>query len=172
MMLLIMQFLSPPLTSSLFGSNSLISTLFSNTLSLFFSLNIRDQVSHPYRTKGKIVVLYILIYTFLNNTHILLRGENFHLPTIYAYEVLSNLLTVVNFTSEALISPRNINGIFFFISATVTFLQYTLKYLYYIDHFPKRSSDEKSNLQLTSKKYNMKYDISVRYDIKVKVIQK
>jgi hypothetical protein len=24
-------------------------------------LNVRDQVSHPYRTTGKIIVLYILI---------------------------------------------------------------------------------------------------------------
>jgi hypothetical protein len=39
----------------------LLSTLFSNTLSLCSSLNIRDQVSHPYRTTGKIRVLYILI---------------------------------------------------------------------------------------------------------------
>jgi hypothetical protein len=34
----------------------LLNTLFSNTLSLCSSLNIRDQVSHPYRTTGKIIV--------------------------------------------------------------------------------------------------------------------
>jgi hypothetical protein len=28
------------------------------------SLNIRDQVLRPYRTTGKIIVLYILIFTF------------------------------------------------------------------------------------------------------------
>ncbi|PNF36932.1 hypothetical protein B7P43_G08055, partial [Cryptotermes secundus] len=44
-----------------------LNTLFSNTLSLCSSLNIRDQVSHPYRTTGKIVVLYILIFTLLNS---------------------------------------------------------------------------------------------------------
>jgi hypothetical protein len=32
-----------------------------------FSLNVRDQVSHPYRTKGKIIVLYILIFMFLDS---------------------------------------------------------------------------------------------------------
>jgi hypothetical protein len=32
------------------------STLFSNILSLHSSLNVRDQVSHPYRTTGKIIV--------------------------------------------------------------------------------------------------------------------
>jgi hypothetical protein len=60
---LIMQFLQPPVTSSLFGPNILLSTLFSNTLSLCSSLNVRDQVSHPYRTTGKILVSYILIFT-------------------------------------------------------------------------------------------------------------
>jgi hypothetical protein len=39
-----------PVTSSLFRPNILLSTLFSNTLNLCFSLNVRDQVSHPYRT--------------------------------------------------------------------------------------------------------------------------
>jgi hypothetical protein len=37
----------------------LLNTLFSNTLSLCSSLKVRDQVSHPYRTRGKIIVLYI-----------------------------------------------------------------------------------------------------------------
>jgi hypothetical protein len=38
--------------------------LFSNNLSLSSSLNVRDQVSHPYRSTGKIIVLYIPIFTF------------------------------------------------------------------------------------------------------------
>jgi hypothetical protein len=58
MKLLILQ---SPVTSSLFGPNSLLSTLFSNTLSLCSFLNVRDQVSHPCRTAGKIKVLYIQI---------------------------------------------------------------------------------------------------------------
>jgi hypothetical protein len=28
------------------------------------SLNVRDQVSQPYRSTGKIIVFYILIFTF------------------------------------------------------------------------------------------------------------
>jgi hypothetical protein len=50
MKLLVMQSSSPPLISSLFGPNILLSTLFSNTLRLCSSVNVRDQVSHPYRT--------------------------------------------------------------------------------------------------------------------------
>ncbi|PNF33414.1 hypothetical protein B7P43_G04158, partial [Cryptotermes secundus] len=47
--------------------NILLNTLFSNTLSLCSFLNIRDQVSHPYRTICKIIVLYILILMFLDS---------------------------------------------------------------------------------------------------------
>jgi hypothetical protein len=52
-----------PVTSSFFGPNILLSTLFSNTLSLCFSLNVSDQVSHPYRTTGKIMVFYRVLNT-------------------------------------------------------------------------------------------------------------
>jgi hypothetical protein len=59
-------FLQYPVTSSLLGPNILLSTLFSNTLKLCSSLNVRDQVSHPYKTADKIIVLYILIFTFIH----------------------------------------------------------------------------------------------------------
>jgi hypothetical protein len=49
-------FLHPPVTSSLFGPN---------TLSLCSSLNIRDQVSHPYRTTGKIFSILLSLHRFL-----------------------------------------------------------------------------------------------------------
>jgi hypothetical protein len=62
---LLCSFLHPPITPSLFGPDVLLSTLFSNTHSLCSSLNVRDHVSHPYRTTGKIIVLYILTITFL-----------------------------------------------------------------------------------------------------------
>ena len=39
--------------------------LFSNTLSVRSSLNVRDHVSYPYSTTGNIIVLYILIFKFL-----------------------------------------------------------------------------------------------------------
>jgi hypothetical protein len=46
---------------SLSGPNILLNTLFSKILSLCSSLKVRDQVSHPYSTTGKITVLYISI---------------------------------------------------------------------------------------------------------------
>jgi hypothetical protein len=50
-------FLHYPVTSSHLGPNILLSTLFSNTLSLRSSLNVSNQVSHPYKTTGKIINL-------------------------------------------------------------------------------------------------------------------
>src|SRR5215470_8142193 len=55
--------LHSPVASSLLGPHILLSTLFSNTLSLCSSLSVRDHVSHPHKTTGKIVVLY-----FVSNT--------------------------------------------------------------------------------------------------------
>jgi hypothetical protein len=64
MKLLIMQS-SPVSQHFLLGPNILFSTLFSNTLKQYTSLSVRHQVSHPYKTTGKIIVLYILIDKFL-----------------------------------------------------------------------------------------------------------
>jgi hypothetical protein len=66
MKLLVMHLLHIPVTLSLFSQNILLSTLFSNTFSLCTLLNVRNQVSHLYKTTGKIIVLYILIFTFLD----------------------------------------------------------------------------------------------------------
>jgi hypothetical protein len=59
-------FLQPPVTSSHFCPN-ILNTLISNTVSLCSSLNVRGEVSHPYRTTGKIIVLYTLIFMFLDS---------------------------------------------------------------------------------------------------------
>jgi hypothetical protein len=64
MKFLIMQFLHPPITLSLFRPY-ILSTQFSNTFSLCPSLNVRDQVWYPYRQHY--TVLCILIFTFLNS---------------------------------------------------------------------------------------------------------
>jgi hypothetical protein len=50
-----------PVTSFLLGPNILLSTLFSNTLSLCSSLNARYEVSHQYKTSGKIEVFYFIM---------------------------------------------------------------------------------------------------------------
>jgi hypothetical protein len=57
-------FLHPPLTLPLLDPNIILSTLLSNTVNLCSSLNVRDQVSHPCKTTGKIIVLCSLIVTF------------------------------------------------------------------------------------------------------------
>jgi hypothetical protein len=56
-----------PATSSLLGPNILLSTLFSNTLLLRTSLNISDHDPHPYKTTGKIIILYVLIFIRLDS---------------------------------------------------------------------------------------------------------
>ena len=60
-------FLLSLVTSSLLGPNIFLNTLFSYTLSLRSSLSMSDQVSHPYKTKGRIIVLYVLIFIFLDS---------------------------------------------------------------------------------------------------------
>jgi hypothetical protein len=47
----------PPTTSSSLGPNFLLSTLFSH-ITVCSSPSVKDQVSHPYKTTCKIIVLY------------------------------------------------------------------------------------------------------------------
>jgi hypothetical protein len=53
-------------TASLLGRIIFISTLFSKSLSLCSAYNVRYQVSNPYKTQDKIIILYILIFIFLD----------------------------------------------------------------------------------------------------------
>jgi hypothetical protein len=45
---------------------NIFNKLISNTLSLRFSLNVSDQLSHPSKTAGKLLDLYVLIFLFLD----------------------------------------------------------------------------------------------------------
>jgi hypothetical protein len=47
-------------TPSLLAPNILLSTLFSNNLSLHSSLNVSDQVSNPYKTTGTMLYISVL----------------------------------------------------------------------------------------------------------------
>ena len=62
--------LHSPVTSSLLGPNILLSTLFSNALSQRSSLNVSDQVLHPYKTTGKIILnsVYLNLCIFREQT--------------------------------------------------------------------------------------------------------
>jgi len=60
MHLLIMQSSPLPFTLS-------FCTLFPNILDLCSSFNISDKSLHPYKTTGKIVVLYIIIFIILDS---------------------------------------------------------------------------------------------------------
>jgi hypothetical protein len=51
-------------TLSLLGPDIFLSILFSNTHSPYSALSVRDQFAHLYKTAGKIIVLYILIFIF------------------------------------------------------------------------------------------------------------
>jgi hypothetical protein len=82
-------FLQPPTVLSLLGLNILLSTLFSNTLSQFSSLNVRDQVSRQWKTEGKVIVPYILIFTFLDSKR---EGKRFSTERYQAIPSFSVLL--------------------------------------------------------------------------------
>jgi hypothetical protein len=62
---LIMQFSSVSCHFTLLGQNILLSTLLSNTIiNLYSSINLRDQVSHPYKTSIITVFVYFNLYVF------------------------------------------------------------------------------------------------------------
>jgi hypothetical protein len=56
--------MQPPATSSLLCPNTFLSTMFISTLNICPSISVRDQLSHPNKTAGKIhdMSLYNIIY--------------------------------------------------------------------------------------------------------------
>ena len=80
-------FLHSPLTLSFLGPNILLNTIFSNTLSLCSTLNLRDQDSHPYKTTGKII-----IQNYHNTTkHI----TNILRPVFRRYSVFATVVQII-----------------------------------------------------------------------------
>jgi len=69
MKLIIMQLLQPRVTSSLIGQNVLPNTLFSKNISLYYSVDLKDQVSLAYKTADKFTVLYILVCVLSDSTY-------------------------------------------------------------------------------------------------------
>jgi len=64
---------SIPRYLSLIGRNILLKTMFSTTLSFLYSLKVNNEVKYPYKTTGKIIILYILIFKFFDS---ILEDEN------------------------------------------------------------------------------------------------
>ena len=60
--------LHSPVTSSLLFPNILLSTWFSNTLTLHSFLNVSDQVSHSYKMRQNYSSLYLNLYVFGSQT--------------------------------------------------------------------------------------------------------
>jgi hypothetical protein len=67
-------FLHSPVTSFLLDPNILLNSLLSETLNLRSSFDVSDQLSHPYKTTGKIIVLCIFMFIFLDSK---LEGRTF-----------------------------------------------------------------------------------------------
>jgi len=63
-------FLHYSVSSPLIGLNTLLNTVFSNNLSLRSSLNVGDQISHPYQTRIKIIPssVYLNLHIFGKQT--------------------------------------------------------------------------------------------------------
>jgi len=61
------RFLHSLVTSRLLDPNIVLSTLFSNVLSLRSSIIVSDHVSNPWKTAGKIGFMCIFIFTFLDS---------------------------------------------------------------------------------------------------------
>jgi hypothetical protein len=51
----------------LLGPDTSLSTIFLKTFNLCSSLDVTDQVSHPYKTTNNIIVVHISVFIFLDS---------------------------------------------------------------------------------------------------------
>jgi len=88
-----MSFLHFNVLAFILGPNIFLSTLFSNTRSLCSFLNECEQVSHPYKTIDKIIVLYVIIFIFLDRK---LEDKIFSLKVIIIIMINTIFIKLVN----------------------------------------------------------------------------
>jgi hypothetical protein len=91
-------FLSPAIIWSVLVPSILWGTLFLNTHSLCSSFIVRDQVSHSYKTTGKITVSYILICVFRDSRREYKYSElsgSKHYPNLICSRFWKDLLAVL-----------------------------------------------------------------------------
>jgi hypothetical protein len=91
----------------LLGPNILLKSPFSNTLILPSSLNVSDQVSHPDKTTGKIINLYILISKYFYSR--LVRQEI--LWTWHLRRHLFSLVSLLNMNGSILRPPIRLHAV-------------------------------------------------------------
>ena len=91
-------------TSSLLGTYIFLNTIFSNILTFLSSLYCSDHVSHPYKTTGKIIVLYILICSVVSYSIIYTCTEihflSQHLLVFRKSKLLSRKLLARHFKTQ------------------------------------------------------------------------
>ena len=78
-------FLHSPVTPSLLGPNSLLNTLFSNTLSLCSSCNVNDQVPQPYKTTQLLILILIQDCSFIGLNKC---TQDVHSITVFHYSCM------------------------------------------------------------------------------------
>ena len=81
--------LSPPVTTSLLGLDAFHTILFFNIHTLCASINTAYQVSDPYNTTGRVIALFIVIFTFL-------RSRKFPTVPFHNNNIIASYLSVPN----------------------------------------------------------------------------
>jgi hypothetical protein len=89
--------LQPPVISSLLVPNIQLGSLCSDTLNLCSSFSVRGQVSHRYKTRGKIIVLFILMFKLVKR-----RREDKRFWSVFWSYSWNSATFVMNFLLECI----------------------------------------------------------------------